>query len=121
MMQQNDNIWIPKLYVVVRKDLSIGAMACQGMHALTEFIFIHSEKAIDWYQNSNHLCFLEVNNVFELEELIFKAQKQNITYSSFKEPDFNHQLTAICFEASENSRDLLKDLKCAHKGTLKPF
>jgi len=47
-----------KLYIVTRSDLSPGAQAVQGMHALVEFVMRNPEKARLWYEGGNTLVFL---------------------------------------------------------------
>lgn len=111
----NEKEWIPKLYVVVRRDLSPGAMACQAMHAMREFAFWHREIEYAWHISSNHLCLLEVEDVYELRTLIAEAELKGIKHSVFLEPDFEEQLTAATFEPTLKSRELLAGLQCAYK------
>lgn len=114
-MTDDIDIWIPKLYIVTRKDLTLGARACQGMHAMREFADKHPDVEKFWYKNSNHLAFLETEDILELEFLVLYAEKHNILYATFHEPDFGHKLTAVAFEPSLKSRELLKELPRAMK------
>lgn len=107
--------WIPKLYIVVRKDLSLGARACQGMHSMREFAAKHPETEKEWYTTSNHICFLEVEDVTELQYYILYAKKHNILYAEFYEPNFGNTLTSVTFEPSLKSREMLKGIPSAMK------
>jgi hypothetical protein len=55
-----------KLFVVSCGDLSPGAQACQGVHAAIAFTHEHPEIEQDWYENSNYLAFLTVEDEREL-------------------------------------------------------
>lgn len=110
MCLQND-----KLYVVTRSDLSNGYQAVQGMHAAIQFIFEHKEVVCDWYQTSNYLGFLSVANESELAQLAEQAERHNIRFSVFREPDINDQVTAIALEPGAKSKKLCNKLKLALK------
>ena len=113
-----ENEWQPKLYVVTRSDLTPGARACQGMHAMREFMEKHPEIERAWYKTSNYIAFLEAPDEVYLSQLILCASSQNIAHACFCEPDFNDELTAVVFEPTLQSRDLLKELPSALKVAL---
>lgn len=89
-----------KLYVVTRRDLSPGAQAVQGMHALVEFSMYYPSEYQEWYRESNHLCFLSVATERDLESLCTKVFKAGVKHCMFREPDFGMSLTAITIEAT---------------------
>jgi hypothetical protein len=51
-----------KLHLVTRRDLSPGQQAVQAAHALREFIQHHPEVDRDWYERSNTLALLAVED-----------------------------------------------------------
>lgn len=102
-----------KLYVIVRKDLSPGQIAVQGMHAQMSFALRHPEITSEWYRISNFLCLLWVENEEMLEELYDKAISSGIKRAHFQEEDMNDSLTAICLEPGEKSKSFCKGLKLA--------
>lgn len=107
--------WNPKLYVVTRKDLIPGAQACQGIHAVCEFMDQHPEAYNKWYKESNYLAFLSVKNEKSLERYAFLADRAGILFSEFREPDLDNALTAIVFDATVESREMLKNERSALK------
>lgn len=104
-----------KLYVVTRRDLSPGAQAVQGKHALVEFMFEHPEKARQWYGESNTLGFLSVADEKELDYLVGKLSSLGIAHSMFREPDMGMSLTAIAVEATDQAAEALRHLPLAMK------
>ncbi len=92
-----------------------GYQSVQAQHGLAEFIFQHPEVAREWYKVSNYLGFLSVANEYELSKLIEKAIEQNITFSVFREPDIDNQITAIALEPSSKSKKLCSNLPLALK------
>lgn len=102
-----------KLYVVTRRDLSPGAQAVQGMHALTEFSMYHPDQYKEWYGESNHLCFLSVPSEAELNTLCGALFRENVRYSTFLEPDFGMSLTAVAIEATDQASALVANLPLA--------
>lgn len=85
-----------KLFVIVRKDLSTSQTAVQAGHALAAYL-LHS-RFIRW-QNET-LIYLGVKNLFHLEKLKLKFQRDNIPYTEFREPDLNNETTAISTDVS---------------------
>ncbi|MFA6049959.1 MAG: peptidyl-tRNA hydrolase [Candidatus Paceibacterota bacterium] len=95
-----------KLYVVSRRDLRPGAQAVQAMHAIREFVHKFPEQDKQWYQQSNHLCFLSVENELELVALMHQANAKGIHWAAFQEPDFEMEYTAVCLEPTYSSKEL---------------
>lgn len=102
-----------KLYVVTRRDLSPGAQAVQGMHALVEFQFEHPESADEWHSISNTLGFLSVADEKELNELCGLLFSLGIRHAMFREPDMGMSLTAIAIEATDQAMESVRPLKVA--------
>ena len=104
-----------KLYVVTRRDLSPGAQAVQSGHALVEFGLDHLDIFEDWNETSNYLIYLAVEDEVELYALREAALYKDIFVSSFHEPDMNNSLTAVCFEPTLETAELLSGLPLALK------
>lgn len=102
-----------KLYVVTRRDLSTGAQAVQGMHALVEFCLEYPSLAKRWHDKSNYLCFLSVADEQELQELADVAHENYIIRECFYEPDLNDSLTAVVLDATEEASKLVRHLPLA--------
>lgn len=100
-----------KLRVITRRDLKLPYQAVQSGHAGIQFQYEHPEIAKNWYNNSNYLIFLSVENEDELKQLIDKAKQKNIKISIFREPDLNNEITAIAIEPSLKSKKLTSGLK----------
>ena len=93
-----------KLYLVTRKDLSPGQRAVQAAHALQEFAIEYPETNRAWYDNSNYLAILEVENEEALEALAGEAHGNFFQTVWFYEPDMENQLTAIAIEPQGGKR-----------------
>lgn len=104
-----------KLYLITRKDLSFGQQAVQSAHALSEFSIKNSEIYKEWFEKSNYLAILAVENQYKLLDLIEKLILNNIIFSIFKEPDLNNQITAIAIEPGEKSKKICRDINLAFK------
>jgi len=104
-----------KLYVVTRRDLSPGAQAVQGMHALVEFKFENPDQAREWHAESNTLGFLSVADEKELNELSGKLFSLGIAHSLFREPDMGMSLTALAIEATDQAMEAVRHLPLAMK------
>ena len=86
----------PKLYQVVRGDLSPGQQAVQSSHALVEMFIHYPELIRSWYESSNTLALLSVASEKHLKELQLAAQLHKIPSVQFREPDRNNETTALC-------------------------
>jgi len=100
-----------KLYLVTRSDLPAGQQAVQAAHALREFSAQHPEVDRHWYETSNHLAILVVPNEEALFRLVERAEVQGLKVSVFKEPDRDHETTAIALEPE--AKRLCKNLPLA--------
>jgi len=89
-----------KLHLVTRSDLPAGPQAVQAVHALREFIREHPEEDRVWYEKSNTIAFLAVQDEASLQDLLARARIQGIPASGFKEPDRDNELTAVAIGPS---------------------
>ena len=80
-----------KLFVIVRKDLSISQRAVQAGHAVADYM-LHSSFS-RW--NNETLIYLGVKGLHQLENLKRKFENEDIEYIEFREPDLNNEVTAI--------------------------
>jgi hypothetical protein len=92
-----------KLYVIVRKDLTIAQRAVQAGHAVAEFC-LHSPFS-RWTNGT--LIYLGVKGLYQLEKLKYKLEEQGTRVIEFREPDLNNQITAI---ATDQESELLERL-----------
>jgi peptidyl-tRNA hydrolase len=84
-----------KLYLITRADLSPAQQAVQAAHALRQFVHEHPQIDREWFETSNTLAFLSVQNEDALGVLHSKAIDRNIPVAIFREPDRGDELTAI--------------------------
>ena len=80
-----------KLYVIVRKDLSISQRAVQAGHAVAEFLL---RGPFSRWTNGT-LVYLGVKGLRQLENIKQKFEWEDIPYIEFREPDLNNEITAI--------------------------
>lgn len=100
-----------KLFVVVRSDLDPGPQAVQGMHAMRQFISEFPKVEQDWFEASNHIAFLKVDNEVALLKMIDRLTRKGMRVSMFREPDLDDSLTAFATDSA--SREFLLHLKLA--------
>ena len=82
-----------RLYVITRKDLSVGQKTAQTGHAIAQYILDHSpHKTGEW--SNDYLICLE-DSKFSMKRWIDYMTKNKIKHSIFKEPDMNNEITAI--------------------------
>lgn len=99
----------PRMYIIVRGDLSETYRMVQGAHALAQFAMDHPEEFKQW--NNEYLIFLKVFNKIALVDFIIKKlSKSYVPYSLFKEPDLDNQITAI---ALYNNGEVVEGLPMA--------
>lgn len=104
------------MYVITRSDLEPGYQAVQSMHALRQFTAEHPEIDKHWFERSNYLGLLAVQDECELNRLIEKALMRGIKFSIFREPDVDNQITAIALEPGLQSKKLCSSLRLALRG-----
>ncbi len=87
----------------------------QAAHALTKFVQEHPSQYQDWYENSQYIGFLSVEDLVALEHLCSRLEGLGIAFSAFHEPDLNGALTAIAVEPTPKAARYLSDLPLAMK------
>jgi len=97
----------PRMYIIVRGDLSETYRLVQGAHALAQYALEYPEEFKKW--NNQYLIFLKVFNLISLYDLMeYRFKKAKI--SVFKEPDLDNQPTAIAILCDGK---IIKDLSLA--------
>ena len=81
-----------KLYILVRKDLSISYRSVQAGHAVAEWLLQHGQLK-EWENNT--LIYLDVENEQELNLWTQRLDRRDIQWTGFREPDIGFQMTAI--------------------------
>ena len=99
--------------MITRKDISNGYQAVQGMHSAIKFNFEHPEIARHWFEKSNYLALLAVADEQELVKLAEQAKEKNISFSIFREPDIDNQITAIALAPGNKTKKLCSKFKLA--------
>jgi len=93
-----------KLYVIVRKDLSVSQRAVQAGHVVAQFCL---DRPFSRWKNGT-LIYLGIKNLQQLKKLMNQLSYNNINYIEFCEPDRNNEVTAIAtdqhFEEFERMR-----------------
>lgn len=90
----------PRMYVIVRRDLSDSYRMVQGAHALAEYASRFPNRFIDW--GNEYLIFLSVFNLKELRKLIGKMEERSEKFATFEEPDLDNHSTALaCYTTGE--------------------
>lgn len=95
----------------MRGDLCPGQQAVQAAHALQEFNVLYPNETKSWFDTSNTLAFLRVDNERQLEVLVDEAGDLGVSVAAFREPDRDNELTAIAL-APEGKR-LTRKLRLA--------
>jgi peptidyl-tRNA hydrolase len=90
--------------------LEPGAQACQATHSAIKFIFEHPEIAKEWYNKSEYLVELSIENQEKLLELTEKLRWKDISFSEFREPDMDNELTSIALEPTEKARKVVSSM-----------
>lgn len=105
-----------RLYLITRRDLPPGPQAVQSCHAMAAFAIEHREAFEAWFQGSNTLALVSVENERELESLLDTANSKGISASDVREPDLEDQLTALAFgpEGRKICRGLTPTLRKSH-------
>lgn len=87
----------------------------QSAHALADFIILHPEIANKWHKESNYLVTLSVPDETALLQLSERLSKEGTKHTTFREPDYGNQVTAICIEPSVTVRKLCSNFPLALK------
>jgi hypothetical protein len=96
----SDNMITPRMYIIVRDDLSETYKMVQGSHALAQYAIEQPELFREW--NNHCLIFLSVWNGLTLEKV--KEELSGFTTAEFYEPDLGDKLTAIAIFENGNGK-----------------
>lgn len=86
------------------------------MHALRQFTAEHPEIDRLWFERSNYLGLLSVSDEKELMNLVEQATAHEISFSIFREPDIENEITAIALAPGPKSKKLCSRLPLALRG-----
>lgn len=103
------------MYVITREDISAGYQGVQSIHAAIQFAMEYPDTNKEWFDKSNYLGFLSVQNEEELLRLAERAHSLGIECSIFREPDIENQATAIAIAPGINSKKICSHLKLTLK------
>lgn len=96
---------MPKMYVLVRKELDPMYRGVQGTHAVARYALEYPEKLKEW--NNEDLIFLGVRFPTGIERWADKLDEKGLLYSVFYEPDLRDEPTALaCYCTGEIFRSL---------------
>jgi len=91
-----------RLYVVGRRDLSVGSQAAQTGHALAELCVRQRDGGLmDWADNHKTLIIVSVKDEDELRALSKALNSAGVRVQPFFEPDMDDQMTAIAVHPSD--------------------
>lgn len=97
-----------KLFVVVKKTLAAGLYAAQAIHAFRAFVGEYPVLEAFWHEEHNNIVVLQDDDI---EGLVERLRAAGFRLSTFREPDLDNELTAICVEP--NARRALSNLSLA--------
>lgn len=102
-----------KLRLITRADLPPQHQAVQAAHALREWSATHPDKDKVWYETSNTLAMLTVQNEASLDDLLERALQYGLPVAAFYEPDRQDELTAIALGPGREAKRLCRGLSLA--------
>lgn len=83
-----------RIYTITRKDITFGQKVVQSNHASNQYLIDHSPHLEGKWNNGSIIC-LELGSEKSLKRWIKKLENMDIKFSIFREPDMNHEITAI--------------------------
>lgn len=86
---------VPKLTVIVRKDLDHGPRVAQAVHGAHEFADAHPAIYARWRRESNTVAILGAADEEHLARLTKAAGDYNIPYAIFREEDLGGSQTVL--------------------------
>jgi hypothetical protein len=90
----------PKMYVLVRSELSPSYRAVQGGHAVAQYAIEHPNAFRRWA--NGYLIYLETRFPSGIKETQDRLDRFKRDYSVFREPDLGGQPTALaCLDTGE--------------------
>jgi peptidyl-tRNA hydrolase len=101
---------VPKLYVIVREDLSPGARVAQAVHGAHGFADAHPTEYARWRSDSNTVAVLGAQGEPHLRYLMEMARTWDIPHASFQEPDMAGASTVLVLAPGPASQRLTRGL-----------
>lgn len=101
--------------MVTRRDIHPGVQASMLVHAALQFSVEYPEQFKSWYDISNHIALLSIENEDSLLALAKKLRDRGLRVSLFQEPDLNNQYTSFSVESCDKARKLTSHLPLAFK------
>lgn len=101
---------VPKLYVIVREDLSPGARVAQAVHGAHEFSDAHPGEYARWREESNTVAILAAQGEPHLRYLAEMAAMWGVPHASFQEPDMGGASTVLVLAPGPASQRLTRGL-----------
>lgn len=87
---------VPKLYLITRKDLSLGLRTAQLCHAFREYVEQYPEMERLWYTTSNTVVVIDsFHHEQALAAFADKLRSRGVSVAEFREPDLDNALTAL--------------------------
>lgn len=104
-----------KLVTITRKDLSAGYQLAQSIHAATAFAHEFPIHFQEWWNNSNYVIALSVDDENHLKTIFNELKCNGANVVAFTEPDIDNQLTSICYYGTPEMRKITQNLDLALK------
>lgn len=94
-------------------------MIAQSIHAVADFAHELPQFFKSWKDNSNYVVSLAAKDEESLTKYYKKLKKNGAPIVAFYEPDYDNQLTAVCFYGLPHYRKMVSSLPLAlkQKGT----
>lgn len=105
------------LYIITRSDLTAGYQIAQTAHGVAAFAVSKPDAFSRWHTESQFIIALQTEDVDDLEALFWRTLSSGLEPVTFREPDLNHELTAIAFTPNEANKQFFAGLPLAGKGT----
>ncbi len=108
-----------KLYLVTRADLRHGSQAAQLVHGMASFARDYPETFEEWERTSNTVVCLAIYDEKALHELLNKAEEMSeatemgLAIATFREPDFNNELTCVVLAPIDGFSELCRGIPLA--------
>lgn len=83
-----------RIYTITRKDMSYEQKTVQSVHAAGQYLIDHNPHMEMKWNNGSIIC-LELGSEKSLKKWLKKLEERGIKCSYFREPDMNHEITAI--------------------------
>lgn len=83
-----------RIYTLTRADINIGQRITQAGHSLAQYIIDHNPHLNGQWDNGS-IINLALGSEKSLKRWMRKLDELGISFSIFREPDMNHEITSI--------------------------